>query len=306
MILMLLIGLVFTWVSTALIVRALVMPRVGAVNTVKQIELYGFQTRAVDGDKDAARPLLGRVDSIANSLGAAVARRFGGLRESEVRNMLMAAGMYRTQPRKFLGYRVLSTIAVPALFVWTTSTLGYSTAIAVLALPLGVAIGWIGPVRFVQRRADRRLSTIDYDLPELIDLLVVTVESGLGLSGSLQIASQRLTGALGDEVRLVMQEQAMGLSTTEALHNMLSRCDTPLMHGFVRAVVQGENLGVSIGQIMRELAVDMRLRRRQAAEERAQKAPTKILFPLVFLIFPAMFVVLLGPAIFAFLDAFGG
>jgi tight adherence protein C len=220
--------------------------------------------------------------------------------------MLMAAGMYRTQPRKFLGYRVLSTVAVPFLFFWTASTLGYSSIIAVLGLLLGLVVGWIAPVRFVQRRADRRLSTIDYDLPELIDLLVVTVESGLGLAGSLQIASQRLTGPLGDEVRLVMQEQAMGLSTTEALHNMLARCDTPLMHAFVRAVAQGESLGVSIGQIMRELAVDMRLRRRQAAEERAQKAPTKILFPLVFLIFPAMFVVLLGPAIFAFLDAFGG
>ena len=98
----------------------------------------------------------------------------------------------------------------------------------------------------------------------------------------------------------------MGLSTTEALQGMLQRCDTPLMHAFVRAVVQGETLGVSIGQIMRELAVDMRLRRRQAAEERAQKAPTKILFPLVFLIFPAMFVVLLAPAMIEFVKAFHG
>jgi tight adherence protein C len=305
MIFMLLVGLVFTWVATALIVRALVMPRVGAANTVKQIELYGFQTRPAESGEAIARPLMGRVDSVATSLGSALAQRVG-LRESEVRTMLMAAGMYRTQPRKFLGYRVLSTVAVPFLFFWTASTLGYSSIIAVLGLLLGLVVGWIAPVRFVQRRADRRLSTIDYDLPELIDLLVVTVESGLGLGGSLQIASQRLTGPLGDEVRLVMQEQAMGLSTTEALHNMLARCDTPLMHAFVRAVAQGESLGVSIGQIMRELAVDMRLRRRQAAEERAQKAPTKILFPLVFLIFPAMFVVLLGPAIFAFLDAFGG
>jgi tight adherence protein C len=305
MIVILLVGLVLTWVATVLIVRAFVMPRFGAVSAVKQIEYYGFQTPVAESDEDAARPLLGRVDSLANSLGSAVAARVG-LRESEVRNMLMAAGMYRTQPRKFVGYRVLSTVGVPFLLVWTVSGLGYSSFFTVLAVPLGIVVGWIAPVRFVQRRADRRLSTIDYELPELIDLLVVTVESGLGLSGSLQIASQRLTGPLGDEVRLVMQEQAMGLSTTEALHNMLQRCDTPLMHAFVRAVVQGETLGVSIGQIMRELAVDMRLRRRQAAEERAQKAPTKILFPLVFLIFPAMFVVLLGPAIFAFLKAFGG
>jgi tight adherence protein C len=98
----------------------------------------------------------------------------------------------------------------------------------------------------------------------------------------------------------------MGLSGKEALRNLLERCDTPLMRSFVRSILQGETLGVSIGQIMRDLAVDMRKRRRQAAEERAQKAPIKLLFPLVFLIFPAMFLVLLGPAVFSFLEAFGG
>ena len=87
---------------------------------------------------------------------------------------------------------------------------------------------------------------------------------------------------------------------------MLARADTPAVRSFVRAVTQGETLGVSIGEILRSLAVEMRKRRRAYAEERAQKAPIKILFPLVFLIFPAMFVILLGPAIFDFIDAFGG
>ena len=88
----------------------------------------------------------------------------------------------------------------------------------------------------------------------------------------------------------------MGLSANEALANMLGRADTPAMRSFVRSILQGETLGVSIGKIMRDLAVEMRKRRRQVAEERVQKAPTKMLFPLVFLIFPAMFVVILGPA----------
>jgi tight adherence protein C len=158
----------------------------------------------------------------------------------------------------------------------------------------------------VKRRSRRRFEEIDYELPNLIDLIVVTVEAGLGFTGSLQLAAERFGGPLGDELRLTLQEQSMGLSTNEALRNLLERCDTPLMRSFVRSVLQGETLGVSIGQIMRDLAVDMRKRRRQAAEERAQKAPVKLLFPLVFLIFPAMFVVLLGPAVFSFLEAFGG
>jgi tight adherence protein C len=86
----------------------------------------------------------------------------------------------------------------------------------------------------------------------------------------------------------------------------MGRADTPAMRSFVRAVTQGETLGVSIGDILRSLAIEMRKRRKAAAEERAQKAPIKILFPLVFLIFPAIFIILLGPAIFDFMDAFSG
>ena len=98
----------------------------------------------------------------------------------------------------------------------------------------------------------------------------------------------------------------MGLSINEALRNMQARCQTPWVRTFVRSILQGENLGVSIGDIMRNLAADMRVRRRQAAEAKAQKAPIKILFPLIFLIFPAMFVILLAPAIFSFMKAMGG
>jgi tight adherence protein C len=120
------------------------------------------------------------------------------------------------------------------------------------------------------------------------------------------MAAKRLRGPLGDELRLTLQEQNMGLSIGEALHNTMLRADTPAMRSFVRSVTQGERLGVSIGQIMRDLAGEMRRRRKQSAEERAQKAPIKILFPLVFLIFPAMFIVLLGPALIQFVRAIGG
>jgi tight adherence protein C len=106
-------------------------------------------------------------------------------------------------------------------------------------------------------------------------------------------------------MRLTLQEQSMGLSTNEAMRNLLLRAETPAMRSFVRSIVQGETLGVSIGEIMRTLATEMRKRRRASAEERAQKAPIKILFPLIFLIFPAMFVILLAPAVFQFIEAFG-
>src|SRR5437660_2370106 len=131
------------------------------------------------------------------------------------------------------------------------------------------------------------------------------VEAELGFSGSIRIASSRLDGPLGDELRLTLQEQSMGLSTNESLTNLLGRCETPSMRSFVRSVLQGENLGVSIGAIMRNLAAEMRKRRRHSAEERAQKAPIKMLFPLVFLIFPTLFIILLYPAIHSLGQSFG-
>ena len=155
----------------------------------------------------------------------------------------------------------------------------------------------------LKRRARKRLYDIDYALPSMIDLLVVTVEAGLGFSSAMQVAAEKLQGPLGDELRLTMQEQRMGLATRDALKNMADRADTAGMRTFVRAIVQGEQLGVSIGQILRALAVDMRKLRRAMAEERAHKAPVKMLFPLVFLIFPAMFILLLGPAVLDFVQA---
>jgi tight adherence protein C len=97
----------------------------------------------------------------------------------------------------------------------------------------------------------------------------------------------------------------MGLSQLQSLENMLTRCPTAAVRSFVRAMVQGERLGVSVGLILRSLALEMRKRRRAAAEEKAQKAPIKILFPLVFMIFPAMFVVILGPAVISVFNSLG-
>jgi tight adherence protein C len=300
---MLLLGLTLVGASGALMARAAVMPRVRASESIGRIRSYGFTSG--QGEERRARPARSAVDGVAALLGAA-AGRFGGVREANLRRELVAAGIYGLAPRKFLGYRILGAIALPATWLWLASTGAYSGAVTVLAIPVAMLIGWTIPMTLVRRRSRARFEQIDYELPNLIDLLVVTVEAGMGFTGSLQLAAERFSGPLGDELRLTLQEQSMGLAPREALRNLLERCETPLMRSFVRAVLQGETLGVSIGQIMRDLAVEMRKRRRAAAEERAQKAPIKLLFPLVFLIFPAMFVVILGPAIFSLMNAFGG
>jgi tight adherence protein C len=303
LLLILLVGLFLAGAAVYLVAKAIAMPRVRTAETIAQIDAYGFSRAREEARQSTV--VRGALDDVANLIGAAVSRRTGSDREAALRNRLMSAGLYLTPPRRFIGYQVLSTLTFPAAWVWFAGTTDMSSVVVWLGVPIAVFVGWKAPLVLVDRRARMRLEQIDYDLPELIDILVVTVEAGLGFSGSLRTASERISGPLGDELRLALQEQNMGLTTEEALRHMLARADTPAMRSFVRAVTQGETLGVSIGDILRALAIEMRKRRRAAAEESAQKAPIKILFPLVFLIFPAMFVILLGPAIFDFIDAFG-
>ena len=302
MTLFLLIAVALVGTAVALFARALVMPRIRTNETLGHIPAYGFKGKQAEAESGGGVRLA--LDGVAGMLGGLVAGRLGS--ETELRNRLRSAGLYRTSPRKFVGYRVLSLVCVPALWIWSASVAGFSGFIIVLGLLVAVLVGWTAPLTIVQNRSRRRMAEIDLELPELIDLLIVTVEAGLGFSGSLRVSAERFRGPLGQELRLTLQEQNMGLSTEESLRNLLARCQTPAMRSFVRSIIQGETLGVSIGQIMRNLANEMRKRRRGQAEEKAQRAPIKILFPLILLIFPAMFVILLAPAVFALLEAFQG
>ena len=304
MLIFLIVGLLLIGVCASLVSRTVAMPRVRALERVEQIAAYGFHAEA--GVVEQAGTLTGGLNTIATRLGTLIGRRTTALSQAELRRELISAGLYRVKPLTLLGYRVLAAIALPLVTLWLATAAHQSGPMVVLLAPLMLAIGWILPLTLVRRRARARLARIDYELPELVDLLVVTVESGMGFAASIQIAAERFSGPLGDELRLAMQEQAMGLPTDQSLLNMLDRADTAGMRSFVRSIRQGESLGVSIGQIMRNLALEMRKRRRAFAEEKAQKAPIKILFPLVGLIFPAIYAILLAPALLMFTSTLGG
>jgi tight adherence protein C len=248
----------------------------------------------------------GFFDSAASGIGDLLTVRLQLVNEERLHKTLVTAGMYNTSPRMLIGYQLLGALALPTLWIWIAVAAGTSTALTIIAAIFCGAIGWFGPGFIVQRRAEGRIHRIDRGMPELIDLLVVTVEAGLSLSAALQLAGDRMRGPLGDELRIVLQEQRMGLTPVQALENMVLRCPTPAVESFTRAMVQGALLGVSIGAILRSLAVEMRKRRRAAVEQQAQKAPIKMLFPLVFMIFPALFVVILGPAVISILHALKG
>jgi tight adherence protein C len=306
MVIILLIGLGLLGWATWLALQAAGVRRARVVEAIGAMRQYGFQRAAPPEARASGGPVVDAVNDFAAKVGDVVARRTGLMREDELRKELRSAGMYSISVRRFMGYRVLAGIGLPLLWLWAAVSSSASPTRTILGLLIAFAAGWQGPVVVVRRRARHRIDEIDYQMPELIDVLVTTVEAGVGFSGSLQMAGRRMHGPLGEELRLTLQEQDMGLSTQEALTNLVERADTPAMRTFVRAIIQGEQLGVSIGKIMRDLSTEMRKRRRQKAEERAAKAPTKMLFPLAFLIFPAMFVVILGPAVISIFKNFSG
>jgi len=297
MILSFLAGVALTGLAIALIVRSVAFGRVRSRAVLAQIGAYGFDASLPLQDTAGRRRVL---EGLASRVGASVERQLGKARLREIRTMLNAAGFYRTTVARYLGYRTFVAAGVPGMFILIASMGGSIGPPLILAVVALAAMGWILPPFILKRRARARTESIDYEVPELVDLLVTTIEAGVGFTAALQISARRTRGALGEELRVALSEQSMGLTINDALKNMLERTSTSIsLRAFVQAIIQGETLGVSIGKILRDLAVDMRKRRRQMAEERAQKAPTKLLFPLVFMILPAMFIVILGPAIHA-------
>ncbi len=304
MALLVVIGLLLLGAAAALLLRAVALPRLRMEGQVRQIETYGFSSEdseSVAGSAAGSRWLA----AMAEGAGRWAIRHVKSLKPLE-RRELLAAGIYERSVESVHGLRVIAAVALPALILALKLLGGSMSLQTVASLCALAALGWLLPATAIRRRGQRRLDRVDAALPELIDVLTATIEAGLGFAGSLALCAERFDGPLGQELRLTLREQTMGLSTNAALANMRERCDTPSVRAFVRAVAQGESLGVSIGAMMRNLASETRKRRRSLAQERIQKAPVKMLFPLIFLIFPALLIVLLYPAVHSILVSLGG
>jgi tight adherence protein C len=288
-------------VALAAVAWGSVLSRNRAELRLGEIDAYGYEAAA---PASAVVPNGGGAPrALAERVGALLGARFGTGPDGRIKQELLAAAWYDLTPQAFAGYQVFGAAAGAALGLMTDPVAVIPGPLFDSALLAG--IGWLLPSTYLRRTGRLRLDEVDRTLPDAIDLIVVAVESGQGFAQAFDMAARRASGPLGAELRLTLQEQRFGLPMERALENLRARADTPNVQTLVRAVVQGERLGVSIGQIMRAVSHDMRLRRRQAAEERAQKTTIKILFPLIFLIMPAMFVTLLAPALLGLLEAVG-
>jgi tight adherence protein C len=291
MILLALLALALGGGAVAALARSLALSRTRVAAHLDELGAYGYAASSTALAPEAAGGIGRSLAALAERVGDVVVSRIGATREAELRTLLTTAGMYSTSPRTVLGYRALAAPVLAALAL----PIGHNVFVKAVLVGFLALCGWTFPLTYVRRKAANRALQVEREVPNLIDQMVVMLEAGVGFSSSLQISAGRLKGALGEEMRLALQEQRMGASLADSLNHLRERVDSSNLRSFARAVVQGERLGVSIGQVMRDLAIEMRKRRRQMAEEQAQKTPVKLLLPLVFLILPTLFTVILVP-----------
>ena len=199
---------------------------------------------------------------------------------------------------RFLAIRVVTVVAAALTFVFVF-VINLTPFDGTLRLAVGgllMAVFLIGPDSVLNRKVEDRQQKIQRSLPDVLDLLSFWVEAGLGFEQALDRVIHAVPGPLTEEFSRMLGETRAGASRADAMRAMDERCDTPELRSFVLAIIQADTFGVSIGRVLRGQAEEMRIKRRQLAQERAQKAPVKMLIPMVFCIFPALFVVVLGPA----------
>jgi tight adherence protein C len=217
---------------------------------------------------------------------------------------LLAAGLaQRMTPPTFLAIKGGATVGGGLLAL--TLAAAASPALGLVLVPMLAAVGFMLPDMVLSSRIKGRREAVRGDLPDALDILAVSVEAGLGFDGAITKLTEHMKGALVEEFGLLLSEIRMGESRQTALKNMATRVGAPELSAFVRAIVQADQLGISLGRILRVQAADSRLRRQAAAEEKAMKAPIKMLFPTVIFIFPAMFIVILGPALMNIMKVLG-
>jgi len=225
--------------------------------------------------------------------------------ESKLRHRLIQAGMYEARPSRFLALRILSVMVLLA-FALLYASKSTNEIVKLAAVAFAPFLGWMIPDSILSSRIARRQAQIERDAADFIDLLAITVQAGLGLDQSIKIAAERLHGPLAQEARLMLNEIRIGQQRQDALRRMAERVDTPTIRSFARTMAQGETMGVSISQILKALAVDARARKKALAEELAQKAPVKMVFPLAICFFPAILIITAGPGIIGIARALGG
>jgi tight adherence protein C len=286
------VGCVFVVALTALLAGE---ERAEVRSSLRRLE--GYQIESVR-EQEMLAPLRARIIAPVTRGMTQLTRRFTpqGYVEQIRHKLTLAGNPEDLDADRFLSFKVLGATSVIAWYFVFFHLLQLGGFYNMIGTALLGFASFIAPDAILRRRIDDRQHQIAVKLPDILDLLVISVEAGLGFEQAVDRTISAVPGPLSDEFGRMLQETRVGSSRADAMRALDERTDVPELRSFILAMLQADAFGVSIGRMLRAQADEMRIRRRQRAQEEAQKAPVKMLFPLIFCIFPSLFVVVLGPA----------
>ncbi|HEY2878179.1 type II secretion system F family protein [Nocardioides sp.] len=249
-----------------------------------------------------------RIMSPLQERASKIARRFSGSDAPErIRKRLDVAGnpagwtIERVQAGKVIG-----AIALFLISVALTAVIGTSLTVRIVLVAGATAVGWLGPNLYLYQKVYDRSKRMQRELPDAIDLMTISVESGLAFDAAVQQVARNTEGPLADEFSRVLREMQIGQGRAAALRGLADRTEVDDVKSFVTAMVQADSFGIPIANVLRIQSSEIRTKRRQRAEEQAQKVPVKITVPLIFCILPTLFIAVMGPAVIHIIDSFSG
>lgn len=292
------------FVAGALLIAGALRPRVTLVRgridsyvaSPEPVALHPWLQQGF-GDR-AVRPVLVGIGRLFRLVTPA------GVLDKVRRKLDMAGNPRYVGVQEYAGLKVLSVVVIIGGGLYALRALQFDGVLLWLALPVVLALGFWLPDIVLQRIIESRQAAIRRALPDVLDMIVISVEAGVGFDGAVQKVVEKGQGPLRDELARALEQIRLGKTRADALREMGDRTQVDDLVSFVAAVQQAENLGVSIAKVLRVQADAARERRSQRAREAAAKLPVKLLFPLVFFIFPSLFVVILGPGAIRFADLF--
>ncbi|GAA1912362.1 hypothetical protein GCM10009737_12340 [Nocardioides lentus] len=292
---LLVLGLVLI-VLALLLAAAALGPTSGVDRSLALLESVGGPPRALADDADP--PFSERVAAPLRARTLALGRRLVGAGgPARLRHKLDRAGSPGGwDPDRVASAKVIAAAVGLLVALAVAAVLGLRPVVLLLVVAAGAVVGFLGPDLWLYQRAYDREERIRKELADAVDLLTISVESGLGFDAALQQVAANTEGPLADEFARALHEMQIGMGRGPALRALGERSDQADLKSFVSALVQADSFGIPIGKVLRVQTAEMRVKRRQHAEEKAQQLPVKITVPLIFCILPCLFVAVLGPA----------
>lgn len=270
--------------------------------------LQAMTTAPKELTKDLEKPFSERVLEPVRARALAIGRRLTGRDAPDrIRHRLDLAG----NPPGWTVDRVVAGKVIGAVFFFLVALalalmLGAGTPVRVVVVAAGTVAGFFAPNLYLYQKGYDRAQRMQRELPDAIDLLTISVESGLGFDAAIQQVAHSTEGPLADEFSRALREMQIGQSRSEALRAMAERTSVADVRTFVSAMVQADAFGIPIASVLRVQSSEIRVKRRQRAEEKAQQVPVKMTVPLIFCILPTLFIAVMGPAVISIMDSFSG